>query len=299
MSDTSNAQAANSTRGLVQLNQSSSTRKIFCIHQSGGDVGIYRKLARHLNPHLRAIGIQSRLLDGMPEFSSTDEMAEHYANLIEEQQPAGSILLVGFSFGGFVATTIARLLAERGREAGFLGLIDSGLNWAGDGSDAQSEFELRLMQMSLQFQRIGLLQSIDSEKMQRDIPAIAKECFGTMDSSFVMQQLDALGHQTRRPEDRPMFASFVSNFLIHCNLLRKFTPQATSFSTPLHLWWPSDAFADQREAEKRNLEWGHWFSEVRASSISGSHYSIMREPAVGALAEELLQSLQASLSQAP
>ena len=115
---------------LVTLRDKGNQTPLFCIHPSGGDVGIYRKLVTRLAPDRPVFGIQSRMLCGAAcEFSSLHEIATTYAEIIKTKQPYGDILLVGFSLGGFIATLIAEQLQAAGRTVSFLGLIDSNPNW--------------------------------------------------------------------------------------------------------------------------------------------------------------------------
>ena len=95
------------------------------------------------------IGIQSRLKVGaQEEFASVELMAEYYEQLIVRHQPKGPITLLGFSFGGFVASAISSLLVNKGREVSFLGLIDSDLRWIEDDTATHKELTLRLVQLS-------------------------------------------------------------------------------------------------------------------------------------------------------
>ena len=111
MFSSTNDQAECLASCVVPLRASQTGAPLFCIHPSGGDIGIYRKVARHLTPDYPVLGIQSRLLVGATdEFQTIDAMAEHYTKLVVEHQPEGAVRLFGFSFGGFVATAIASLL---------------------------------------------------------------------------------------------------------------------------------------------------------------------------------------------
>jgi thioesterase domain-containing protein len=53
------------------------------------------------------------------------ELAQFCLTAIEEQQPGGPYLLLGYSFGGLVLMEVACQLLERGKPIALLGLVDS------------------------------------------------------------------------------------------------------------------------------------------------------------------------------
>ena len=144
---------------LVPLREFGHGNPLYCIHPSGGDIGVYRKLARNLCEGYPIVGIQSRLAAGeSEEFPTIEAMASYYAELIAEHHPQGSVRLLGFSFGGFVASRISSLLIKSGREVAFLGLIDSDLRWMDDdAATARKALKVRLQQLSIQFQELSLI----------------------------------------------------------------------------------------------------------------------------------------------
>jgi thioesterase domain-containing protein len=97
------------------------------IHGYGGDVFCYTDLARHLAPDRPVYGLQARGIDGLaPRHRSVEEMAEHYATLIQERWPNGPYHLLGQSAGGWYAYAVAAALLQRGGSIGMLAILDSG-----------------------------------------------------------------------------------------------------------------------------------------------------------------------------
>ncbi|HEV2636492.1 MAG TPA: amino acid adenylation domain-containing protein [Actinocrinis sp.] len=112
---------------------------LFCFHPAGGFGWSYAGLLRHLPGRpvyaLQADGL-TRPVDqeadgagrpagrpGLP--GSVDEVADAYLARIREIQPAGPYHLLGWSFGGLVAHTVAARLQDSGEEVGLLALLDS------------------------------------------------------------------------------------------------------------------------------------------------------------------------------
>ncbi len=111
---------------IVPIQPKGTKPPLFFVHPIGGEVLGYRKFARYLDPDQPFFGIQQyRSERGNSRFSSLEEMADYYLQEIREFQPVGPYYLGGHSFGGLIAYIIARKLAEKGEETGFLALLDT------------------------------------------------------------------------------------------------------------------------------------------------------------------------------
>ncbi|KAK4092788.1 Amt4 [Purpureocillium lilacinum] len=99
---------------------------IVLIHDGGGTIFSYFILGS-LNRDVWAI-YNPKFFDGEAWEGGMDEMARHYIDLIVDAGISGTILLGGWSLGGFLSLTMARILAEDPSKnlsiAGFL-IIDS------------------------------------------------------------------------------------------------------------------------------------------------------------------------------
>ena len=111
---------------LVPIQPGGSKPPFFCVHGGGGNVLIYRELARHLGTDYPFYGLQSRGLDGNSEYLTTTEaMADCYLREIRELQPEGPYYLGGFCMGGQVAVEIAQRLVRDGQQVNLLFVIDT------------------------------------------------------------------------------------------------------------------------------------------------------------------------------
>ena len=262
---------------------------LFCIHPSGGDIGNYRKLARHFRGH-PVLGIQSRLAAGAcDEFPTIEAMAVGYEQLIVDQQPEGPIRLLGFSFGGFVATAISTLLLKRGREVAFLGLVDSDLRWLEGDASNRNELRLRLVQLSNRFQEMGVFNQVSPARLERDVEEIAERSVGASDfsSNDMLSFLVSHGYTSSDSPHAKTICDFTSRFLTHCHMVRRF--QVSTIDSPMSMWWPSDPIA---KSEERLEAWqAHTTEEIVEHTLEGSHFSIMRMPAVQTLASQVSKIL--------
>ncbi len=271
---------------LVAMRLAEKGKPLFCIHPSGGDVGIYRKLASRTTPEISVFGIQSRLQCGATsEFSSLSLMAFEYAGLINEHQPAGKIRLLGFSLGGFLASLMALELKQMGRSVSFLGLIDSNPNWIVATETSRQELCLRLTQVFTKFQSIGGRHQKPLETVKRDVAVLVDSCMNDqpVSSTEVMANTTAMGYVPSGQRDSELLMKFTDTFLTHCRLLKAFEPP--EINCPLYLWWPGDA---EEESKSGSKLWARKaLSTVSESIIEGSHYSVMRGSSVRVLSAEL------------
>jgi thioesterase domain-containing protein/acyl carrier protein len=111
---------------LVPIQAGGNKPPFFCVHGGGGNVLIYRELARRLGADYPFYGLQARGLDGNDDYLTTTEaMAEGYLREIRELQPEGPYYVGGFCMGGQVAVEIAQRLVRDGQQVNLLFVIDT------------------------------------------------------------------------------------------------------------------------------------------------------------------------------
>ncbi|HKN22944.1 MAG TPA: thioesterase domain-containing protein, partial [Terracidiphilus sp.] len=111
---------------LVAMRQGNGRPPFFCVPGGGGSVFELRDLAMALPPDQPFNGLQARGLDGKSApFSSVEEAAQYYIDLIRKVQPRGPYYLGGPCYGGVVAFEMARRLRCMGETVSVLALIDA------------------------------------------------------------------------------------------------------------------------------------------------------------------------------
>lgn len=111
---------------LVAIQAHGTKPPLFCVHAGGGEVMRFLPLARQLGSDQPFYGLRS------PEFNSdlspvsVEFLAEKYLRELRHLQPEGPYRLAGSSFGGLVAFEMARQLQEQGAEVALLALFDTG-----------------------------------------------------------------------------------------------------------------------------------------------------------------------------
>ncbi|MGD1257808.1 amino acid adenylation domain-containing protein, partial [Mycobacterium seoulense] len=96
---------------------------LFCIHPAGGVSWPYQVLGDYLDCPI--VGIQQVRRGGESAPRSIREMAENYADRLQEVYPSGPYHLLGWSFGGVVAHELAVELQRRGCVVTRLILLDA------------------------------------------------------------------------------------------------------------------------------------------------------------------------------
>ncbi|WP_405837524.1 acyltransferase domain-containing protein [Streptomyces sp. NBC_01518] len=92
---------------------------LFLFHAAGGTTDVYRALSELLGQDRPVHG-----LDRIEDAHTVSEKARLYAEAITTAHPNGPCVLIGWSFGGFVAQETARQLTAAGRDVELVVLID-------------------------------------------------------------------------------------------------------------------------------------------------------------------------------
>ncbi len=111
---------------LLPIKPKGSRAPLFCIHPGMGLSWCFAAFLAGLDPDQPLYGLQARgFIGDEPVASTLDEMALDYIDQIRHIQPHGPYHLIGFSFGGMVAHTMASHLEEQGERVALLALMDT------------------------------------------------------------------------------------------------------------------------------------------------------------------------------
>ncbi|MFF7443572.1 amino acid adenylation domain-containing protein [Streptomyces sp. NPDC008122] len=110
---------------LLPLSTRGTRRPLFCVHPGTGVGWAYAGLARHLGDDQPLYALQARALSEPGHRPrSVEAMADDYLEQIRQVQPWGPYRLLGWSYGGLVAHTMAVRLREAGERVELLALMD-------------------------------------------------------------------------------------------------------------------------------------------------------------------------------
>ncbi|MFJ4816080.1 amino acid adenylation domain-containing protein [Streptomyces sp. NPDC088801] len=117
------------TRGLqslLRIREQGDGVPLFCVHPGGGMAWCYFGLLRHLPKSVPVYGLQARGLTGHePVAADMDALAADYVRQIRQIRPTGPYRLLGWSFGGNAAHTVAGRLRAAGEQVSLLAVLDS------------------------------------------------------------------------------------------------------------------------------------------------------------------------------
>jgi nonribosomal peptide synthetase DhbF len=107
---------------LLRLRPHGSLRPLFCVHPAGGLSWCYSGLLQHISTDYPVYGLQARI-ESFPR--TFEEMAADYVGQIRTIQPTGPYHLLGWSFGGLVAYSLATQFQLQNEGVALLALLDS------------------------------------------------------------------------------------------------------------------------------------------------------------------------------
>lgn len=112
---------------VVELNQSSAPRIVFCVHPAGGGVGYYEGLAKALEPHAKIYALEEPFIYGDFAYGSLPELADYHVEVIRSVQPEGPYTIFGYCSGGVIAYEIACQLQLSGASVDSVSMFGSAL----------------------------------------------------------------------------------------------------------------------------------------------------------------------------
>lgn len=257
----------------------------FAPHASAGNVWCYKELVQALGSDQPFYGVQPREPEnGVMHHSEIEEMASDYVQAIRGFQPNGPYWLTGWSMGGVIAYEMARQLQQQGQEIAMLALFDAVAPEA-----EESEYNWAIL-LSLFAFDLGL----DYESLQK--PSLPQ-----------MAQLRQLWVEARRvavvPAEMTLveFRQLFDTFKIHANTMRRYRPGEFRGSITLFrpeenvdkILFDNDPRFQIRRAVRniREDKFNGWdklvTGGVELRTVPGNHFSMLREPNVQAVAEQL------------
>jgi thioesterase domain-containing protein/acyl carrier protein len=242
---------------LVAIQTEGSRPPFFCVHGVGGNVVGFRDLARHMGTDQPFYALQPQGLDGKrPCMTSVAEMAESYMREIRRVQPEGPYRIGGYSFGGLVAYEMAQQLRAQDQEVSLLALFDT----------YPGKMESRSSQ----------LRNLRKLPVKEAISFIVKKgsfVLMTLRKRLELQMLPRALRNVRQACATAAAGYDVQPYDGQVTLFRVKEKSAGSLDDPYAIWWRVAA------------------GGVDLREISGDHLSLLKEPQVRLLAEELNDAL--------
>jgi thioesterase domain-containing protein len=278
------------TEPMIPLRLNGAGTPLFCIHPAGGNIGIYQPLVKQLPMDLNVYAIQAVENGADDPAARLEEMAAHYARLIQERDPNGPYCLFGFSFGGTVALAIARQLEQAGKPVAFVGLVEA--MTVSDRTDKSQLLRRLIMETFGYLEReIGVVKSLTLTDLGSEAENLVERLMPTDDMAGQIQTLmtwlqsrDLLNEEIDMDEVR-RYLALMSR---HIGMTARHAVEPVE--APVYLWAAEQGWMGLVDTPE-NLELLSRKSVVHHTA-TGTHYTVMREPNVGPIARQLQGLMQ-------
>jgi amino acid adenylation domain-containing protein len=270
---------------LIPLTLGGEQPPFFCVHPMFGVVFPYLDLAHYLGNYLHYqrsfYGLQPSGLDGKsPPLNRIEAIAAHYIQAIQTLQPQGPYFLGGWSFGGLVAFEMAQQLSQAGYEIGLLAILDTPAPCYKPSFSQRLKFLLGTAFWStlpflrdysvLAANRLQLWQSWLSRWQWSAIIRLIPEA----------SRLQLLEESAIVPMLRIVYA--------HAQAAYHYAPQP--YADRITLFKAMEQ-SDQGKSEA-TLGWSAFAEQIELHSTPGNHLSLLKQPHVETLAQQLGECLQ-------
>ncbi|HEX6292500.1 MAG TPA: amino acid adenylation domain-containing protein [Herpetosiphonaceae bacterium] len=263
---------------LIPLQPNGTKLPFFCAHPAAGSVLSYLELARLLGPDQPVYGVQAAgLADEQPPHTRVEDMAAACLAALRAAQPEGPYLLGGWSFGGLVAYEMACHLTAQGHQVGLLALLDSQAPTleAPPSVDQTTLLQWFVGDLSRTF---GTDLALSAEA----VAAVAPE----QRLHYVLEQARSAGMLLSDIDEHNISAYF-DVFTASLEAMQSYRPRP--YPGRVTLFRAGDRPLD---AAGETLGWDALAADgVQVQVLPGDHYTILRQPHVTTLANQVRASL--------
>jgi thioesterase domain-containing protein len=209
--------------------------------------------------------------------ASVGEMAESYLRTVAQSEVGTPLVLGGWSLGGLIAYEMAARLNDRGMSVRSVVLIDS--IWR-----LSRKAGLRAERRQAAFQFLKSICGAEAEPAKRLAASI-----GIADDLLTANTSKALSQVVQRCREIGLFAGIsdgnagrmIALFRSNLATIRRYRP--SSYDGPVL------AFGASRTESPSN--WADCARAVETVLVDGDHYSIMEQPSIRAIGEEILSRI--------
>lgn len=277
---------------IISFNSEGHKPPLFCVHSIEPGILHYMNIAKHLDGDQPFYGIQPPSLSGDERyiFKSIEDMAAYYVNEMITHQPKGPYFLAGHSMGGVIAYEIACQLEQQGHSVAFLGLLDTyapGHQVIGKKHTPSLGYQLYIHLFNLS--RVSLRRKVGYilERLKRVIPTFI---WHNLDKSAVLMADDFRNDLPEIYKNLPIYRAIKKS---HYHAYKGYTP-TYHYQGPLTLFRAIERPTNLRY--KPCLGWSQVAqAEIKIYELPGHHNSMVHEPNVQPLAQQLQNCLNASV----
>ena len=270
---------------LVPIQPMGEKPPFFCVHPVMGIVFPYYLLAHHLGIDRPFFGLQAAgLVDGLEPLGSIEEMAGRYIDAIRTVQPVGPYALGGWSFGSDVAFEMAQQLVAGGDSVGLLTILDTPVY-----DDGLSRWQRTRAKVSLaNVVRRHLWPYVRDYRL---LAAATGQAQGDGRSATADFAGPAVNRIPSLLQSQSEMRRAVRIYRTNLKAAAAYSPQRYPGTITLF------RAVDQSIHIEDDLGWGRYSDrEVQVIDLPGNHMTILRQPHVQRLAEQLRAQLESAFA---
>jgi len=293
---------------LVLIRDGGGKPPLFLVHDGDGETMLYRNLALLMKTDHAVYGLQPCSRENVPlVHTRVEEMAAHHIDRIRSVQPHGPYFIGGMCAGGVIAFEIARQLQRQQEKVAMVALLD-----AADVAATPRTWQFasqRIRSFSTVFKRD---QSVQSNLMLLAIITKALRKARNLAAYLVEQRVQALWDEIRvrlfhyhvdRGLHLPRALAQIPVRTIYLFAAKSYQPDSL-FDGELTLFRATDGEGPDEPYIKRYTDplfgWAPRATRgVRAFNIPGGHSSMLQEPHVSILAEQMQSCIDDALTDDP
>jgi FkbH-like protein len=288
------------SESLVLLRDGGDKPALFLIHDGDGETMLYRNLALLLGPEHAAFGLQPLSRENVPiAHTRISDMAAFYIDRIRSVQPHGPYLLGGMCAGGVIAFEVALQMQSQGDHVALVALLDAAdvaappKTWRLAGQRIQRFSSVFHQQERTRFDRRVLSACTKALKKARNLSTYlvrqrSKELRDAIKLRLFRFYLDRGVRLPRSLEQIPVRT-------VYLFAEKSYQPQG-QYDGELVLLRATRGEGPDEPYVERYLDpllgWGQRATQgVCAHDVPGGHSSMLQEPNVRTLAEQLQASI--------
>jgi FkbH-like protein len=269
---------------------------LFLVHDGDGETMLYRNLAMDLSSDHRVYGLRPHSRPDTPmAHTRIAEMATFHIDKMRSVQPHGPYLIGGMCAGGVIAFEIARQLQDRGEKVGLVALIDAAdakaqlKTWRSVSRRLHSFSSALLPDQSARLDRLVVLATTKAIRKAKNLGTYLLEHQFKAFRSYIRVRLARF--YLDRGQSLPVSLQQISVREVYLFAEKNYRP-AGPFDGDLLLFRATCGEGDDEPYVQRyedpSLGWGRRATRgVRVFDVPGGHSSILQEPNVRVLADQL------------
>ena len=280
---------------LVPIQPHGSKPPFFCVPGAGGRPFYFYHLGRYLGKDQPFYSFENDLYQQFGEITRIEDIASIYLKAMQDLQPQGPYFLGGHSYGGNVAFEMAQQLVNQGEQVALLAIIDS---------SAPTYKDKQILLDYINWDHARWLAEV-SKGIEVYLDKTIDISYETLQLLTVEEQLKyalnffKLANMLPPNAETRQLEKIVQAYKTSCLCLIDYLPKQT-YPGKITIIRASEELSDDPnkdliagDCEDSSLGWSEFSTEpVEIHFVLGNHVSIMVEPHVQILAEELKVCLE-------